>query len=133
MLFMARGGGPSTNFLLIGTNLFVDAPAEPGHDGAAMGLFSNLPSSNETLDPGAFLLRGFANGEAESLIDEIERIADAAPFRNMVTPGGFAMSVAMTNCGAFGWITDRKGYRYGDIDPDSGKTWPAMPEAFRDL
>ena len=87
----------------------------------------------ESLEPGAVLLRGFANGEAASLVDEIERIADAAPFRNMVTPGGFAMSVAMTNCGAFGWITDRKGYRYGDIDSDSGKTWPAMPEAFRDL
>ncbi len=79
------------------------------------------------------LLRGFARDQAAALMADIGRVATAAPFRHMVTPGGFAMSVAMTNCGQFGWITDRKGYRYSAVDPDSGKAWPAMPTAFRDL
>jgi len=56
-----------------------------------------------------------------------------APLRHMVTPGGFQMSVAMTNCGAFGWISDRSGYRYDTVDPDSGRCWPAMPASFLTL
>jgi len=77
-------------------------------------------------------LRGFAQSEVPGLIAEIDRIAVAAPFRNMVTPGGFAMSVAMTNCGQFGWVTDRGGYRYTSADLD-GRPWPAMPARFRNL
>lgn len=76
------------------------------------------------------LLRGFA---ADALVDEVARIAEAAPFRHMVTPGGFRMSVAMTNCGPLGWVTDRRGYRYSAVDPESGLAWPAMPETFREL
>lgn len=98
-----------------------------------MGLFPISAPTIERLEPGAVLLRGFARDEAAALIADIERVATMAPFRHMVTPGGFAMSVAMTNCGQFGWITDRKGYRYGTVDPDSGKAWPPMPSAFRDL
>jgi alkylated DNA repair protein (DNA oxidative demethylase) len=56
-----------------------------------------------------------------------------APFRQMVTPGGLSMSVAMTNCGACGWVSDRSGYRYDPIDPDSGKPWLPMPESFLQL
>jgi alkylated DNA repair protein (DNA oxidative demethylase) len=89
--------------------------------------------AKEILEHGAVLLRGFARDAAAALIEEIDRIADVAPFRNMVTPGGFRMSVAMTNCGQFGWITDRKGYRYAATDPGSGRAWPAMPPRFRDL
>jgi alkylated DNA repair protein (DNA oxidative demethylase) len=73
------------------------------------------------------LLRGFA---ADALVDEVARIAEAAPFRHMVTPGGFRMSVAMTNCGPLGWVTDRRGYRYSAVDPESGLAWPAT---FREL
>lgn len=98
-----------------------------------MSLFANLPAVQQTIDPGAALLHGFAHGDAAALMEEIERIAEAAPFRHMMTPGGFAMSVAMTNCGAWGWITDRKGYRYSATDPESGRAWPAMPASFRDL
>jgi alkylated DNA repair protein (DNA oxidative demethylase) len=87
----------------------------------------------ETIVPGATLLRGFASDEAPALVRAIEHIAAASPFRNMETPGGFRMSVAMTNCGAAGWITDRRGYRYGDVDPATGRHWPAMPELFRAL
>ncbi len=60
----------------------------------------------------------------------IKSIADRAPFRHMVTPGGHSMSVAMTNCGHHGWVTDRRGYRYDADDPETGRPWPAMPAVF---
>jgi alkylated DNA repair protein (DNA oxidative demethylase) len=87
----------------------------------------------ETIVPGAILLRGFAAGEADALTRTIACIAEASPFRHMETPGGFRMSVAMTNCGAAGWITDRRGYRYAAIDPLTDKPWPIMPRLFSDL
>ena len=63
----------------------------------------------------------------------VARVAGRAPFRHMVTPGGLRMSVAMTNCGAAGWITDRRGYRYAPDDPATGHPWPKLPRAFLDL
>ncbi len=83
------------------------------------------------LAPGAVVLREFASGE--ELLPLIEAIAVAAPFRHLVTPGGHTMSVAMTNCGRLGWTSDRKGYRYSPLDPETGLAWPAMPEAFTRL
>jgi len=91
------------------------------------------PRSTEQLEEGAVLLRGFAVAEAPGLVEEIARIAEAAPFRRLVTPGGYTMSVAMTNCGRVGWVSDRKGYRYDPVDPDSGATWPALPALFLDV
>ena len=79
------------------------------------------------------LLRGFAIPDEVELLAAVQNVASNAPFRHMVTPGGFRMSVAMTNCGAAGWVTDRTGYRYDAKDPASGKPWPAMPTAFLDL
>jgi alkylated DNA repair protein (DNA oxidative demethylase) len=67
------------------------------------------------------------------LLEGIAAIAQAAPFRHMTTPGGFRMSVAMTNCGALGWVSDARGYRYSPIDPHSGSAWPAMPAAFLEV
>jgi len=96
-----------------------------------MDLFPPLPE--ETLDPGAVLLRGFAGNLEPALLDCVSEIAKAAPFRNLVTPGGHVMSVAMTNCGAAGWMSDRRGYRYEAHDPLSGEAWPAMPKMFLDL
>jgi len=93
-------------------------------------LFENGERSVEQLEEGAVLLRGFASGEAAELVEEVERIAAAAPFRHLVTPGGYSMSVAMTNCGRVGWVSDRRGYRYDPRDPDSGAPWPAIPERF---
>lgn len=87
----------------------------------------------ERIADGAMLLRGFARPIERDLIAALRDIAAQAPFRHMVTPGGHQMSVAMTNCGNAGWITDRSGYRYDAIDPESGKPWPAMPSAFREL
>ena len=79
------------------------------------------------------VLRGFARHEAAVLVAAVAEITAAAPFRNMITPGGFRMSVAMTNCGRAGWITDRKGYRYEAVDPITGRDWPPMPPSFRRL
>lgn len=87
----------------------------------------------QELAPGAVLLRGFALPSAPTLLAEVERIAAVAPFRNMVTPGGHRMSVAMTNCGAFGWVTDARGYRYAGTDPLSDASWPSLPPSFTQL
>src|SRR3984957_8478947 len=96
-------------------------------------LFGALDSHGfvlEELAPGAILLRGKALPSQDSLLAEIEIITNKAPFRNMVTPGGYVMSVAMTNCGAAGWVTDRSGHRYDRMDPESGRPWPALPDCF---
>ncbi|HEV7633173.1 MAG TPA: DNA oxidative demethylase AlkB [Steroidobacteraceae bacterium] len=85
------------------------------------------------LGPGAELLRGFAGGRDAALLAAINGVVAAAPFRQMTTPGGYVMSVAMTNCGDAGWITDRRGYRYSDVDPVSGLRWPTMPALLRQL
>lgn len=85
------------------------------------------------LGDGAVLLAGFALPVEAPLLQAIARVAARAPFRQMITPGGWRMSVAMTNCGVAGWITDRSGYRYGPTDPESGAPWPPMPGAFADL
>ena len=84
----------------------------------------------EALAPGATVLRGFARKRDLALLAAVEEIAARAPFRRMMTPGGFEMSVAMTSCGAAGWVTDRTGYRYQAHDPHSGVPWPAMPAGF---
>src|SRR3984957_7876201 len=81
----------------------------------------------------AVVLRGFARERAPDLIAAIDAIAVISPFRHMVTPGGWEMSVALTNCGQAGWVTDRSGYRYDPIDPATGHQWPAMPAAFANL
>jgi alkylated DNA repair protein (DNA oxidative demethylase) len=94
---------------------------------------SDVRSSQEVMAEGAVLLRGFAKaGEAE-LVAELRDVVVEAPFRHMVTPGGFQMSVAMTNCGTAGWITDASGYRYGADDPETGKPWPPMRPCLHDL
>ena len=82
---------------------------------------------------GAVLLRGFAEPFEADLIADLRDIVEQAPFRRMVTPGGHQMSVAMTNCGSLGWVTDRSGYRYDANDPEAQKPWPAMPPSFREL
>jgi DNA oxidative demethylase len=103
---------------------------------AAIGdLFAGAtPGENHVrLAEGAVLLRGFAGPEAAAVCKAVNEIAARSPFRHMVTPGGFRMSVAMTNCGEAGWITDRRGYRYSRHDPTTGQPWPAMPPLFRAL
>ena len=101
-----------------------------------LGLFDHVPerpATPEWLEPGAVVLRGFALDCATELLQGVGAVTASAPFRHLVTPGGKRMSVAMTNCGPLGWITDRSGYRYGPRDPDTGERWPAMPDRFRQL
>jgi alkylated DNA repair protein (DNA oxidative demethylase) len=94
---------------------------------------ADVRPSREVMAEGAVLLRGFAQPVEAELITALRDIAAQAPFRHMVTPGGHRMSVAMTNCGRYGWVTDRKGYRYDANDPETAKPWPAMPASFRQL
>jgi len=84
----------------------------------------------QELAPGGLLLHGFALSDDAALLHALEEVTARSPFRHMVTPGGFRMSVAMTNCGSLGWVTDRTGYRYDPADPDSGRPWPPMPADF---
>ena len=84
----------------------------------------------ETMGEGAVLLRGKASPLEDELIAALALLTARSPFRRMATPGGFVMSVAMTNCGAAGWVTDRTGYRYDRNDPETGEPWPEMPDAF---
>ena len=76
------------------------------------------------------LLRGFALPYLGEVLPALDAIVLAAPLRHMATPGGLRMSVAMSNCGTLGWITDGRGYRYARFDPSSGRPWPAMPPVF---
>jgi alkylated DNA repair protein (DNA oxidative demethylase) len=100
--------------------------------GSMSSLFDSdsLPPDRERLEEGAVLLRGFASAEAALLVEEVARIARDSAFRHLVTPGGRTMSVAMTNCGPLGWVSDRTGYCYDPVDPRTGAPWPPMPEAF---
>ena len=89
--------------------------------------------SREGIADGAYLLRGFALDKVAALLPEIEQIETAAAFRHLETPGGFRMSVAMTNCGRLGWISDRRGYRYTTHDPLTDQPWPQIPSTFSAL
>ena len=92
-------------------------------------LFVSAPA-REAIDDGAVLFRGLAAPSEAVLIAAVDAVTAAAPFRHLVTPGGHAMSVAMSNCGAVGWTSDRRGYRYTPTDPQTGLPWPATPEVF---
>jgi alkylated DNA repair protein (DNA oxidative demethylase) len=105
-----------------------------------MDLFGNIEPREQPLSPGAVLLRSFAlphgvaveSGEA-SLLAALSEVVSHAPFRHMITPGGYRMSVGMSNCGSLGWVSDRSGYRYDAVDPLSGLPWPPMPKSFLTL
>src|ERR1700691_1301003 len=99
-------------------------------------LFDNISEEgtvDNSLGLGTAILRGFALEREVALLDALFAIAARSPFRHWVTPGGFRMSVAMTNCGSLGWVSDRAGYRYVACDPLSGVPWPPMPPVFLEL
>lgn len=98
-----------------------------------LDLFADEAPWQEPLAPGAVVLRRFAVSRADALLRAIAAVASQSPFRQMVTPGGYTMSVAMTNCGRLGWTTDARGYLYAPVDPLTQKKWPAMPDAFATL
>jgi DNA oxidative demethylase len=104
--------------------------------GASGELFAGLADCGprcERLGADAVVLRGFALGDSPAVLEGLAHVFALAPLRHMTTPGGFRMSVSMTNCGALGWVTDRSGYRYTGVDPESGRPWPAMPAVFSRL
>lgn len=96
--------------------------------GGKMDLFG---ARVDPIAEGAAILRGFA--QDDDLLAGVGRVAAQAPFRHFLTPGGRQIGVQMTNCGALGWVSDRRGYRYQTTDPESGQPWPAMPSGFADL
>ena len=101
-----------------------------------LDLFTSQDATGPTLEqlgPQAMVLHGYALASEHALLAMLQSVTAAAPFRHMMTPSGYSMSVAMTNCGALGWVSDRRGYRYAPQDPMSGLTWPAMPSAFKTL
>jgi len=101
--------------------------------GDLFDIVAEAQPSREEIADGAVLLRGFVKPIESELIEAVRAIVAQSPFRRMTTPGGHLMSVAMTNCGERGWITDHTGYRYDPIDPRTGAPWPAMPPVLRDL
>lgn len=101
-------------------------PPQMGFGQMDLGLTDTRPK-RVTLSPGATLLRGFALDQAEDILRALTPVLHAVPLRKMLTPGGRPMSVAMTSCGTWGWITDQAGYRYTRTDPTTQAPWPAMP------
>ena len=99
-----------------------------------MGLSTDLLCTESTpIAPGAVLLHRFALVHERDVLADLQSVIAAAPLRNMTTPGGYRMSVAMTNCGRLGWVSDHTGYRYDANDPETGKPWPGLPPSFIDL
>lgn len=98
-----------------------------------LDLFADTPPWQEPLAPGAIIFRRYARACAPALLQTITEVACRSPFRQLVTPGGYTMSVAMTNCGELGWTTNPHGYLYAVDDPLTGKRWPQMPPLFREL
>jgi DNA oxidative demethylase len=94
---------------------------------------ADVRPARQPIGEGAMILRGFARPIQHDLLSAVSSVTGKSPFRRMFTPGGYQMSVAMTNCGSLGWVSDRSGYRYDPIDPDAGEPWPQMPPVFREL
>jgi alkylated DNA repair protein (DNA oxidative demethylase) len=112
-------GAPISDTVATTLDLFPDEPAVEQRD--------------EPLAPGALVLRGLVRDRGPALLEALGVVTARAPFRCLVTPGGYRMSVGMTNCGRAGWISDRTGYRYGPLDPLTGEPWPSMPAVFVDV
>ena len=99
-----------------------------------MDLFGSFKPSKEEITKDVYLLRGFALQDSEHLLlADMRAVINQAHLRNMMTPMGFAMSAAMTNCGELGWVSNQQGYRYDTLDPNTGKPWPRMPASFLQL
>jgi len=92
-----------------------------------------------SLAPGATLMPGYLARDAQQrLLADIDAVLRAAPlYWPRMPKSGKPMSVRMSNCGPLGWVTDEAGYRYQPTHPETGISWPPMPEmllaAWRDL
>lgn len=98
-------------------------------------LFNLAPpvGARTPLGPQAAVFHGFALSRVRGLLEGIDAVARASPFRFLTTPGGHVMSVAMTGCGRFGWVSEPTGYRYAERSPETGARWPPIPPAFQEL
>ncbi len=90
------------------------------------------PPADMTLDDS---LDGFrlwpgrlAPAEQAQLRDQVLAALEAAPLYRPVTPGGRPFSVRMSNLGPLGWVSDRAGYRYQAVHPETGAPWPPIPD-----
>ena len=107
---------------------------QSGDDQWRPDLFDRSPVAAITsISDGAVLLRRHALADEAHLLEDLDEVVATSRFRHMVTPGGFVMSVAMTNCGTLGWVSDKRGYRYDPVDPQTQRPWPPMPASFRRL
>jgi alkylated DNA repair protein (DNA oxidative demethylase) len=111
----------------------MSVPATVPMDAYLFGLMRCARGGIDELAESAVILRGRALSTMPTILADLNAVVAQAPFRHMITPGGFTMSVGMTNCGAVGWVTDRSGYRYDAIDPELGAAWPDMPRSFFEL
>jgi alkylated DNA repair protein (DNA oxidative demethylase) len=101
---------------------------------APLPLLDPAPDAQPALlSEGARHLPGFARTREAALLADVAAVSSLSPFRHMTTRGGYSMSVALTNCGEVGWVSDRCGYRYAEIDPLTLKPWPTMPVSFVEL
>lgn len=82
---------------------------------------------NEMLGKQAIVLRAFALPYLDQAFAALHNVINTSPLRQMVTPGGYTMSVTTTSCGQLGWVSDQDGYRYSRLDPHTGKHWPDIP------
>ena len=91
------------------------------------------PVWSEQLGPGSVLLHAFALHAIDAVYADVQQLIQKSTLRQMVTAGGYQMSVSTTNCGELGWVSDLKGYRYERLDPLTGHPWQAMPESLERL
>ncbi len=100
------------------------------HLNAGMDLFENNTPAIQEILPEVWLLKNYTAQIESAILQNLANVINQAPLRHMMTPMGFAMSASMTNCGDLGWVSDRKGYRYDALDPNTNQPWPLMPDAF---
>ncbi len=75
----------------------------------------------------------FSSAEQRTLLDEIMSRVAHAPFYTPTMPkSGTPFSVAMTNFGTLGWMSDKGGYRYQAQHPVTGEPWPDIPPVLLD-
>ncbi len=101
-----------------------------------MDLFSTDGTESwwqEPICPGAVVLRQFATAATTDILTTLDGLIADAPLRQMQTPGGGKMSAALSACGDYGWVSDRRGYRYAAIDPLTQQAWPEMPDLLSTL
>lgn len=91
-------------------------------------LFTNSRPAIDEIYPDVFVLTNFV--ETHALFQAINRINQQSPFRKMMTPNGHETNIPFTNCGEYGWTSDKSGYRYSKINPHTNSAWPEMPSQF---